>query len=1193
MRIEVERPSPSSARTFGPYRVIAPLGRGGMATIYRAVHVESTEQVAVKTVSAANEKVVQSIRREVRALSRIRHPGIVRIVADGVEDGLPWYAMELIEGTTLAQLAQKPRSSTGDLGSAEDADGGGADVAGKRLEFEALITLARAICPGLAYLHGEGLVHRDLKPDNIVLRDDDSPVLVDFGLASVSRRTSREALEVRPDLSGTAAYVSPEAIRGDAVDARSDLYALGCILYEMATGRTPFAAFTKSAVLRGHLESTPTPPSSLAAGLPPAFDALVLALLEKEPRHRLGHADDVARALGEMGARPLRRALPTSRAYLYRPGFVGRRPQVERIEAALGRARASAGSLLLVGGESGIGKTRLVNEMGLRAARSGFRVYSGECRAEGGGALGAFQKPLAQLADRCRAGGEALTAQLFGEGAKILAPYEPTLAALPGVEAMPDPPPLPTADAKLRVFRAMSEVLTRLAEDAPLLLILDDLQYADRLSLDLLAFLARQVGTSPILLMATYRTEEAHAALESLLRSTDTAHLLLERLDDDDVAAMVSDMLADEGPAHLGAYVAKHAEGNPFFVAEYLRAALEAELLSRDASGSWKLRESVADAPELELPLPKVLRELVHRRLENLSADAGALLSAGAVIGRVVDVELLLRVSTRDESRAFDAIEELVRRQVLEDAGPGRVRFTHDKLREVAYGAIDEAELPDLHRRVAELLEGEGSADGPIPYAAIAHHYTRAGLPKRAVEALHHGSAEALSRSAYGAAAEGYEQLLSVGDFSDMRRTEWEHGLGEALLGLGDVQRGKERLVRSLELDGLPVADDKPRIAAGLAAQLSRQMGHRLLPQTMIERPGERAQLLRTTRTYQRLVETHWFENDVGRMVFSALHALNFAERAGPSIELARCYAIVGLAAGSIPVHRVAEHYARLASSTASAVGDPATEAYVLFISSVYRLGTGAFTRVETDLGRAADSQPAHHRPPLPRREPHGARAVGALPERPRPRRRALSLGGGLGTSIRQPAASRVGRRRALGGALPARTVRGRGDAPSPGRGAALGVGATPRVATSSRPQGQHPPRSGRRRRRRALGRARRDVDGEHVGAHVSLPARRLRRHRQRATRALRAGSAPVGGAREARRRLADAIRLPLRHRSSPRLRRAGGPRPPRGPKVARATGLRPGGGGGAAAGDAPRDRPRARAREPPRALTHPGAARV
>jgi hypothetical protein len=356
-----------------------------------------------------------------------------------------------------------------------------------------------------------------------------------------------------------------------------------------------------------------------------------------------------------------------------------------------------------------------------------------------------------------------------------------------------------------------------------------------------------------------------------------------------------------------------------------------------------------------------VLRELVHRRLGNLSSDASEVLSVAAVIGRVVEIEQLLRATTEalDESRIFDAIEELVRRQVFEDAGPGRVRFTHDKLREVGYGAIDPDELPHLHRRVAEILEAGNDdgvpADRPIPYAAIAHHYIRAGIPKRAVEALHHGSAEALSRSAYGAAAEGYEQLLTVGDFGDRRRAEWEHGLGEALLGLGDVTRGKERLVRSLELEGLPVADDSPHLAAGLVGELSRQMGHRVLPKTVIERPAERAQLLRSTRTYQRLVETYWFENDVWRMVFSALHALNFAEQAGPSEELARCYAIVGLAAGSIPMHPVAEHYARLASKTATAVGDPATEAYVLFISSVYRLGTGAFDRVEADLGRAAD----------------------------------------------------------------------------------------------------------------------------------------------------------------------------------------------------------------------------------------------
>src|SRR5262245_23560272 len=252
---------PPRPASLGPYRVVRPLGRGGMGVVYRGEHVETGEQVALKTVRVTHAKLLSSIRREIHALRRVDHPSVVRIVAEGIEGGLPWYAMELLQGDTLriyiaglatAEIESSPlagtvtvRSHSAELAEPAASDLGPTSEPRQQAYFATAaggalprtLTLMRAICDALAFVHGMGLVHRDLKPENVFLRDDGMPVLVDFGLAlQLSGARGREVLQVGDELEGTPAYMAPEQIRGKLVDARVDLYALGCMLYESVTG---------------------------------------------------------------------------------------------------------------------------------------------------------------------------------------------------------------------------------------------------------------------------------------------------------------------------------------------------------------------------------------------------------------------------------------------------------------------------------------------------------------------------------------------------------------------------------------------------------------------------------------------------------------------------------------------------------------------------------------------------------------------------------------------------------------------------------------------------------------------------------------------------------------------------------------------------------------------------------------------
>ncbi|WP_245682693.1 serine/threonine-protein kinase [Archangium gephyra] len=694
----------------GAYRVVELLGQGGMGVVYRGEHPDTGEAVALKTVRVASGAVLASIRREIHALRRLNHPGVVRIVDEGIWEGLPWYAMELLHGQTLRGFLDA------------------------RAPLPMALTLLRRLCAPLAYLHGNGLVHRDLKPENVFVRPDGAPVLVDLGIAAQSGG-AREVLQVGGSTVGSEAYMAPEQIRGDFVDARADLYALGCILYEAVTGQPPFVASRSAgSVLHQHLRRAPRPPSQVVEGLPPELDALVLRLLAKRPQERLGYAEDVAAALAALGAEAGEPgSTPRPSPYLYRPDFSGRGKPLERLGQALEEASRGRGGCAFLGGESGVGKTRLAMELATEATHRRLAVVTGEC-VPLPLPLHPFRPLLLTVADRCREHGAPETERLLGPRAQVLAAYEPALARLPGQDAQPAPPPLPPPEARARVLSSLRDTLLAFARVQPLLLVLDDLQWADELSLSFLQELAPEhLRTHGVLVVGTYRMDEAGGALRRIVQAPGAVSLELERLDAASIREMVSGMLAlREAPGAFLDALVTHASGNPFFIAEYLRAAIGEGLLSRTTAGEWRLAVPGARAGAVVLPLPRSIAELIERRLAELGEDGRALVQLAAVLGREFDGELLSGAAALGDEALWEALEELRLRQVLEEAGGGRLRFVHDKLREVAYGRIPDERRRALHHRAAEAVERRYTAELPRHAASLAHHWAQAGVHGRA-----------------------------------------------------------------------------------------------------------------------------------------------------------------------------------------------------------------------------------------------------------------------------------------------------------------------------------------------------------------------------------------------------------------------------------------------------------------------------
>jgi eukaryotic-like serine/threonine-protein kinase len=601
---------------FGGYRIHGVLGRGGMGVVYRAEDPATGLRIAIKTVRSPQDAELLGLRREIRALWRLRNPGVVRILGDGSFRGCPWFAMELLEGSTLRRLNTSlwrqgrpapivhsdavttrlaDRSSGRPLEGAREpvALAGRGPAGGGRLPE--VLRLMQRLCATLAYVHGAGLVHRDLKPTNIFLRDDGTPVLVDFGLVCrFPGARGREALEPGGVRVGTVHYMAPEQIRAEPVDARADLYSLGCLLYEAVTGRRPFEAATPEEVSDLQLRLEPLPPSGLVSDLPPGLEDLILQLLAKDPRDRLGYAEEVAAALaGFLGERPGRVRAP----YFFRPTpAVERAPLVAELESAVQSAAAGRGRMMLVRGERGMGKTFLLGEMARRAGLRQLQVITGQCvpgaLADGDAAeigcapLHAFRTLLRTVADRCRRGARPVADRLLGDRAAVLAPYEPALGAfVRGERAGGDP------------FAALVATMEAVARQHPLVVAIDDLQWADALSLQLLASLdPERLAGLPLLIVGAQRSESESPALSAVAERCGKNVLDLAPLGAAAMTALVGDLLAlGEPPPALVQMLAPRARGNPARLVEALRTAAGRGVVLRRA-GRWEYADAASGA---------------------------------------------------------------------------------------------------------------------------------------------------------------------------------------------------------------------------------------------------------------------------------------------------------------------------------------------------------------------------------------------------------------------------------------------------------------------------------------------------------------------------------------------------------------------------------------------------------------------
>jgi eukaryotic-like serine/threonine-protein kinase len=775
------RPSPALPASFadGRYAVHGFLGEGGSKKVYLAHDTRLDRDVALAVVEGLDPGSLERVRREARAVARLGdHPNIVAVFDTAENQGQLLTVYQYMPGGSLADLVAKGPVS-----------------------FERIVALGAQVCEALAFAHGKGVIHRDVKPANVFLAESGDAKLGDFGLAAALDRTR---LTEQGTFLGTAAYMAPEQAMGQPADARSDLYSLGCVLYELVTGRPPFVGDDTVAVVTQHLNTPPVAPSWHRADVRPGLEALVLRLLEKDPGKRPQSAAEAGQALRHIdlaqappasGTQPAVLS-PQSSDPLYRTVFVGREQELRQLQAAFDTALSGNGGLVMVVGEPGIGKTALTGQLATYVAMRGGRALHGNCYEEGSLSL-----PYLPFVEAMRSyvldhDADALRSEL-GNNAPYVAKIVSEVREKMSVEVPPGGDP---EDERWRLLQGVTTFLKNAASVQPLMLLLEDLHWSDRGTLDLLNHLGRNLEGARLLVVGTYRDVEVDrshplsAALAELRRSTNFSRVTLRGLGIDDVAKMLSAIAGRDVPRQVADQVHRQTEGNPLFVQEVVRYLVEEGVLKRESGGQASHPDS-----SLAMQIPEGLRDVIGKRLSRLSPETNRVLSVAAVIGREFRLDVLQDVAGVTEEELYAALEEASGRGVIEErrqTGAIGYRFTHAFLRQTLYEEIFTPRRIRTHQQVARAMEERYASRVDEHAAELAEHFAQSTDPEDLGKAVHYGglaAKRAMSVYAYAEAAGQLEAALQAQELLDpddkATHCELLLTLGDALLPTADASR--------------------------------------------------------------------------------------------------------------------------------------------------------------------------------------------------------------------------------------------------------------------------------------------------------------------------------------------------------------------------------------------------------------------
>ena len=955
------------------------IGRGSRGIVYRARWKQQVVAVKVAQDSFADPSESHNwFRREGAILACVAHPGLAEIIELGNVSERPYLVRELVEGRTVT-----------------------AELAGGPLAQDRIVSMALVLAGALAEVHRHGLVHRDVKPQNIMLLDNGTGAkLIDFGLATRFQQAPPDR-----ELVGTFLYSAPEqsGMVRRPVDGRSDLYSLGVVMFECCTAAPPFTAEDVGELIRCHAVVPPPDLRKRNPKISAGLAAIIGRLLAKDPDDRYQTGDGLAVDLHRLeaidaaiqaGQDPRLGLGDQSAPSSFEPRWVGRHDDLTALLARLRSALHGNGSLVLIEGEPGSGKSRLVRELLARTANGQVLCLGGRCSpgdaqlAPLRRALEAYIQSFKRLTEDEARERRKRVKMAAGDLGPLVARLSPVVASLMLDSAQP--PAL--EDVSDQFYQALTDWLLKLVDNYEgAVLWLDDLQWLDEGTRKVLWRLSSRLARVPILLVGCLRNDEASLqSVERLLINLEikpSERLQLAPLSEDEVGQLVVSHLGGRRvEPGLIRQLTLRSQGNPFSLGEYIRAVLDGGLL-RPVGAWWRLDQEGLE----QLELPNDVLNLVLERINELPPSARQVLNVAAVVGQRFDLTAVTELASEPDG-VPEAIGVATELRLLERIEQGHYRFVHDRIRETFLSSLSAERVRELHLLVARWLDRPGAPQGPEPVYARARHYALAedpGSVHRTFETNLEAGKLALGDFAF---EQAYDFLkVALDGLETLRDPEPFELLGRACLHTARLEEGLKYLEQALDRSSdplqrarllarqgevhlavydIPAARSKNERAfrelgespaSGGALSIGAHMGLWIASEATGMRPPtsprQRERLKILAVLFEQSALQSWFEQDYTGMLDLGGRFVLCAWRLGPSRELVRAYAKFAYYMGLLRRAGAAEYYIRRGKKLARALGDPVGMAHVTLFHALSLQQAGQAVNAELMMGRHLEDQ--------------------------------------------------------------------------------------------------------------------------------------------------------------------------------------------------------------------------------------------